>query len=70
MHTHRRDWAKKIQEALWAYPTTWTYTTEHTPYELIYERHVLFPIEFQVKNFMTIVKLGLDLSEEQRQRME
>eukprot|EP00253_Pinus_taeda_P031135 PITA_31135 len=34
VHLHRRDWAERLLEALWAYRTTWRNTTGHTPYEL------------------------------------
>ena len=30
--THRRDWATRLPEDLWAYRTTWTNTTGHSPY--------------------------------------
>ena len=41
----------------------------HTPYELVYGKQVLLPIEFQIKTFRTTVHLGLDLSEAQQQRL-
>ena len=31
VHIHRKDWAKNILEALWAYRTTWRSTIGHTP---------------------------------------
>lgn len=62
MHLHRRDWAENLPEALWAYRTTWRNTIENTPYELVYGKQVMFPIDFQVKTFKTTVKLDLDLS--------
>jgi hypothetical protein len=43
---HHRDWADRLPEALWAYLTTWRNTIGHTPYELVYVKHVLLPIEF------------------------
>ena len=51
VHIHRRDWAKRLRKALWAYRTTWRNTTGHTPYELVYGKQILFPIEFQIKTF-------------------
>lgn len=51
---HHKDWADKLLEALWAYHITWRNMTSHTPYELVYGKHVLLPIEFQVKTFQTI----------------
>eukprot|EP00253_Pinus_taeda_P034401 PITA_34401 len=55
VHLHRRDWAERLPEALWAYKTTWRNTTGHSPYELVYGKEVLFPIEFQVKTFKMAV---------------
>eukprot|EP00253_Pinus_taeda_P029632 PITA_29632 len=70
VHLHRRDWAKRLPEALWAYRTTWRNTIGHSPYELIYGKEVLLPIEFQVKTFKMAVQLRMDLSEAQKHRME
>jgi transposase InsO family protein len=64
---HHRDWADRLPEALWAYRTTWRNTTGHTPYELVYEKQVLLPIEFQVRTFRIVAQLGLDLDEAQKQ---
>eukprot|EP00253_Pinus_taeda_P025326 PITA_25326 len=69
VHLHRRDWVEKLPEDLWPYRTTWRNTTGHTPYELVYGKQVLFPIELWVKTFKPTMKLGLDISEAQKQRM-
>eukprot|EP00253_Pinus_taeda_P028230 PITA_28230 len=66
---HRKDWVEKLQEALWAYRTTWRSTRGHTPYELVYGKHVLLQIEFHIQTYKTTVQLDLDLSEAQKQRM-
>jgi hypothetical protein len=58
-----------LPEVLWAYQTTWRNTTGHTPYELVYGKQVLFPIEFQIKTFRTTTKLGMDLSKEKMQKL-
>jgi hypothetical protein len=50
---HHEDWEDQLPEALWAYKTTWRNTTRFTPYELVYGKQVLLPIEFQVKTFRT-----------------
>jgi hypothetical protein len=48
---HHQDWADRLPEALWAYQTTWRNTTGHTPYEIVYGKQVILPIEFQVRTF-------------------
>ena len=47
----------------------WRDTTRHTPYELVYGKQILLPIEFQVKTFRMVAQLGMDLSEAQSQRL-
>ena len=66
---HWKYWAERLPKALWEYKTTWRNSTGHTPYELVYGKQVLLPIEFQVKTYRIAVQLGLDLSEAQQQRL-
>ena len=40
------DWEDRLPGALWAYTTTWRNTNGHSPYELVYEKQILLPIEF------------------------
>jgi hypothetical protein len=65
---HHRYWVDRLLEDLWAYKTTWRNTTGHTPYELVYGKQVLLPIEFQVRTFCITAELGLNLYEAQKQR--
>jgi hypothetical protein len=55
---------------LWAYRTTWKNTTGFTPYELVYGKQVLLPIEFQIQTFRMEVELGMDLTEAQKKRID
>jgi len=63
VNIHRKDWADKLPQALLAYQATWRNNTGYTRYELVYGKHVLLPIEFQINTSRTAVQLGLDLSE-------
>jgi transposase InsO family protein len=69
IHLHHKDWADRLPEALWAYRTTWRNTTGHTPYELVFGKQILLPIEFQIHTFRLAAELGLDLSEAQKKRV-
>ena len=62
---HHKEWADWLPEALWAYRTTWRNTTRYTPYQLVYGKQVLLPIEFQVKTFRTAAQLSVNLDEGQ-----
>ena len=66
---HHKDWAYRLPEELWDYRTTWRNTTRYTPYQLVYGKQVLLPIEFQVKTFRISAQLSLNLDEAQEQRM-
>ena len=41
----------------------------HTPYEIIYGKRVLLPIEFQIKTFCMAAQLGMELEEAKKQRI-
>jgi hypothetical protein len=69
IHLHHKYWVDRLPEALWAYRTTWRNTTGHTPYELVFGKQILLPIEFQIHTFRLVAELGLDLSEAQKQRV-
>ena len=61
LQLHHKDGANRLLEALWAYRTAWRNTTGFTPYELVYRKQVLLPIEFQVKTIRMAAQMGIDL---------
>ena len=64
---HRKDWSDKLHEALQAYRITWKNSTGFTPYQLVYGKQVLLPIEFQIYTFKLEIDLGVDISKAQRE---
>ena len=70
MAYHHRDWAQKMSEALWAYKTTWRNTTAFSPFELVYGKSPLFPIEFEISMLSIALEVGLDLSDAQKHRLD
>jgi transposase InsO family protein len=64
---HKKDWSERLPEALWAYMTTWRSTTGFSPYKLVYGKHVLLPIEFQIKTFKMAAELGMDLTKAEKE---
>ena len=66
---HRKDWSDKLLEALWAYRTTWKNTTGFSPYEMVYGKQILLPIEFQIYTYRLATELGMDLNETQQHSM-
>ena len=63
---HRKYWSDNLHEALWAYRITWKDSIGFTPYQLVYGKQVLLPIEFQLHTFKLAADLGIDLSEAQK----
>jgi hypothetical protein len=69
VQTHRKYWSDKLQEVLWAYRITYKNSIGLTPYQLVYGKQVLLPIEFQIHTFKLAADLGIDLSEAQKERI-
>eukprot|EP00253_Pinus_taeda_P008877 PITA_08877 len=67
--SHRRDWAARLLEALWAYRTTWRSTTGYSPYQMVFGKQPIFPIEFEIQTLRTAQEVGLDLNEAQINRL-
>jgi hypothetical protein len=65
----RKDWSYRLPEALWAYKTTWRNTTGFTPYELVYGKSVVFPVEFEIKYLRTALAVNLDLTNAQTTKL-
>ena len=65
----RKDWADRLVEATWAYNTTWKTTTGFTPYELVYGKKALLPIEFEFNTLRMAAQLDLDLSHAQKEKL-
>ena len=61
--SHRRYWADRLPEALWAYHTTWHNTTGFYPYDLVYGKSVVFLIEFEIKTLKTATEVNLYVTE-------
>ena len=60
--SHRCDWATQLPEAMWAYRTTWRNTTGYSPYQIVFGKEPIFPIEFEIQTLRIAQEVGLDLS--------
>ena len=67
VHLHQKDWNSRLPEAIWAYRTTWKTTTGFTPFELLYEKVAMLPIEFEYKTLRTTLELSIELLAAQRE---
>ena len=55
---------------MWAYRTTWRNTTGYSPYQLVFGKEPIFPIEFEIQTLRTAQEVGLDLTEAQINRLQ
>ena len=49
--------------------TTWRNTTCFSPYDLVYGKSVVFPIEFEIKTLKIAMKVSLDVTEARKRRL-
>eukprot|EP00253_Pinus_taeda_P027746 PITA_27746 len=68
--SHRRDWAKILPQALCAYQTTWRNTTDYSPYQLVFGKEPIFPLELEIQILRTTQEVSLDLNEAQTNRLQ
>lgn len=65
----RKDWAAKLDDALWAYKTTYTIPLGMSPYKLVYGKNYHLPIVLEKKTYGKIKELNLDLELAKKERL-
>ena len=48
---------------------TWRNTTGFSPYDLVYGKSAIFPIEFEIKTLKIATEVNMDVTEAQKRRL-
>ena len=67
--SHRRNWVDKLPEVLWSYITMWRNTTGLSPFELVYGKNPLFPIDFELNTLRATLQVNLDPTTTQKKML-
>ena len=54
---HRRDWVGRLVEAVWDYNITHKTSISLTPYELVFGKRIMLPIELEHKTLRATSQL-------------
>ena len=66
----KRDWHEIVEEALWAYRTTYWTPTQDTPYSFVYEVEAVLPLECQIPSLRISIQEGLSNEDNVRLQLE
>ncbi|XP_013589020.1 PREDICTED: uncharacterized protein LOC106297294 [Brassica oleracea var. oleracea] len=61
VNTSRKDWSLKLDDALWAYITTYKTPLGTTPYHLVYGKACHLPVELEYKAAWAVKLLNFDI---------
>ncbi|GJZ91902.1 reverse transcriptase domain-containing protein, partial [Tanacetum coccineum] len=65
---NRKEWADKLDDALWAFRTAYKSPIRSTPFRIVYEKACHLPIEMEHKAYWALKNVNLDLDTAEKHR--
>ena len=69
MNTSIKDWSIKVDDALWAYRTTYKTPIGMPPYKIVFRKPCHLPLELEYKAMWAIKKLTCDFQAAMEKRL-
>ena len=69
VNTSRKDWSVKLDDALWAYKTTYKTHIGISTYKIVFGKPCHFPLELEYKAMRAIKKLNCDFQATKEKRL-
>ena len=69
VNVSRKDWSIKLDDALWAYRTTYKTPIGMSPHSIIYRKPCHLPLELEYKAMWAIKKLNCDFQVAKEKRL-